>query len=146
MDNLEAVKMLRTWMRPSSGILTQVEEGILHTCKKVSTLERFIEAVALLGGEILCQTQDIFGEVSTIASLPAASMALITPGLWGGSKPGRIYKGRAKADYKLDVRLNNKHIQLLEALALKWYGPRANSKTIRRLIEEAAEKEGVTIN
>lgn len=144
MDNLEAIKLIRTWLRPSNPVVIVTADGFyLHNCKRQSIADRFVEAITLLGGTIIKQ-ETISLSLITLASLPLSAIAPVTPGAWGGSKPGRTYKSEAKVDRKLDVRLTDKHIQLLEALALKWYGPRANSKTIRRLIKEAAEKEGIT--
>lgn len=138
MNKHEAIKILRVWLRPSNPVLKATPKGFQHICKRQSTRNRFIEAVDVLGGQIINQA----GEFVTLASLPPDAILQITPGSWGGSKPGSPRKKKeARASHKLDVRLYDKHARLLKALALRWYGPRSESKTIRRLIEEAAERE-----
>jgi len=138
MNKHKAIKTLRIWLRPSNPVLKATPKGFQHTCKRQSTRERFIEAVNVLGGQIIDQV----GEFVTLASLPSDVIMQITPGPWGGSKLGSPRKShKAKAEHKLDVRLYAWHTQLLKALALRWYGPRSESKTIRRLIEEAAKRE-----
>lgn len=138
MNKGETVKILRTWLRPSNPVLKVTPKGFQHTCKRESTRDRFVEAVNILGGQIINQT----GEYITLANLPPDAILMITPGCWGGSKPGVPRKKKeVRASRKLDVRLYDKQARLLKALALRWYGPRGESKTIRRLIEEAAKRE-----
>jgi len=101
----------------------------------------------MIGGKIISQEETDDGFV-TLASLPPTSINLITPGPWGGSKPGRTYKkSEDTASRKLDVRLYDHQAKMLKALGQKWFDPErktTTSKTIRRLIEEAAEREGIT--
>lgn len=144
MDKLKAIKTIRTWLRPSKPVITTTDEGLYsHTCKLQSAADRFVETVTALSGEIINQEINDQIEIVTIAKLPSVVIPLITPGPWGGSKPG---SSRRKKDggaiHKLDIRLTDKHASLLKALAMAMYSG-DKSKTIRHLIEEAAQKEKV---
>ncbi len=143
MNKLEAIKHIRTWLRPSNPVITVTDEGLYqHTCKHQPTAVKFAEAVLLLFGDIISQ-ETTTESIVTLAKLPSSTVSLITPGSWGGSKLGSPRrKKEGGAVHKLDIRLPGKHVDLLKLLVGKSGSDK--SKVVRRLIEEAAEHEGLT--
>lgn len=143
MNKLEAIKTIRTWLRPSNPVITVTDEGLYqHTCKYQPTAVKFVEAVLALFGDVLSQ-ETTEKSIVTLAKLPTTAVSLVTPGSWGGSKPGSPRrKKEGGAVHKLDIRVYDKDVELLKLL-VGHYGM-DKSKVVRRLIKEAAEKEGLT--
>lgn len=143
MNKIGAIKTIRTWLRPSNSVITVTDEGLYqHTCRYQPTAIKFVEAVLLLFGDIVSQ-ETTEESIVTLAKLPSSAVSLVTPGSWGGSEPGSPRRKKdGGATRKLDIRLPAKHVDLLKLIVNKTGSDK--SKVVRRLIEEAAEHEGLT--
>lgn len=144
MNKLEAIKTIRIWLRPSNPVITVTDEGLYqHRCKYQPTAVKFVEAVLLLFGDIISQ-ETTEKSIVTLVKLPSTAVSLVTPGTWGGSKPGSPRrKKEGGAVHKLDIRISDRHLNLLKLLVGKAGAGSDKSKVVRRLIEDEAEQEGL---